>query len=204
MKKYGFFGGSFNPPTYAHLEIAKKSCELLSLDKVFFVPVGNSYKKPYLIDEKHRYNMLNLMCNNEEKIDVENIELNKEFSISTLEAFRMIDTKYRNIDKYYIMGADNFIKLPNWEDSEYLIKNYKYIVFKRNDINIEKMIEENHLLHQYKFNIKILDLENNKECRSGIIRDLVENGDYDKIKDYTKDSVAEYIRKNTLYKDNYI
>ena len=107
MERYGFFGGSFNPPTYAHLEIAKKSLEFLNLDKVFFVPVGNNYKKPYLINEKYRYDMLNLMCEDEKKIEVEDIELNKENNISAIEAFKMISDKYKNIEKYYIMGADN-------------------------------------------------------------------------------------------------
>ena len=51
MQKIGFFGGSFNPPTYAHLEVAKTALRQLNLDKVFFVPVGNLYNKPDLIDE---------------------------------------------------------------------------------------------------------------------------------------------------------
>ena len=50
MKRMGFFGGSFNPPTYAHINIAKASIEKLGLDKFFFVPVGNLYNKPDLID----------------------------------------------------------------------------------------------------------------------------------------------------------
>ena len=34
MEKVGFFGGSFNPPTNAHLEIAKTALEEMELDKV--------------------------------------------------------------------------------------------------------------------------------------------------------------------------
>ena len=40
MKKLGFFGGSFNPPTYAHINVAKMSIEKFNLDAVYFVPVG--------------------------------------------------------------------------------------------------------------------------------------------------------------------
>ena len=60
MKKYAFFGGSFNPPTIAHKTLAIKAAEKLNLDKVFFVPVGDGYKKDGLIDEKHRFKMLQL------------------------------------------------------------------------------------------------------------------------------------------------
>ena len=48
MKKLGFFGGSFNPPTYAHINVAKMSIEKFNLDAVYFVPVGNLYNNfPY-------------------------------------------------------------------------------------------------------------------------------------------------------------
>ena len=113
MQKIGFFGGSFNPPTYAHLEVAKTAIRQLNLDKVFFVPVGNLYNKPDLIDEKHRYNMLQLSCKDEENKDVENIELNQNRNLSTIDAFKLISSKYKNVESYYIMGADNFKKLPN-------------------------------------------------------------------------------------------
>ena len=62
--KIGFFGGSFNPPTYAHLEIARMSIQEQNLDRVYFVPVGNSYKKPELIDENYRYEMLQIISKN--------------------------------------------------------------------------------------------------------------------------------------------
>ena len=59
MEKVGFFGGSFNPPTNAHLEIAKTALEEMELDKVYFVPMGNTYKKPGLIDERLSFNNSN-------------------------------------------------------------------------------------------------------------------------------------------------
>lgn len=68
MEKIGFFGGSFNPPTNAHLEIAKTALEEMELDKVYFVPMGNTYKKPGLIDEKLRYEMLQIACAEYKKI----------------------------------------------------------------------------------------------------------------------------------------
>ena len=71
--KLGFFGGSFNPPTYAHMQLLKDAKNSLNLDKVYFVPVGDNYKKQGLVIEKHRYEILNLMCGNEENIEVEGI-----------------------------------------------------------------------------------------------------------------------------------
>ena len=80
MKRMGFFGGSFNPPTYAHINIAKASIEKLGLDKFFFVPVGNLYNKPDLIDEVYRYDMLKIACKNENNIfgDYEVFKIDKQ------------------------------------------------------------------------------------------------------------------------------
>lgn len=43
--KIGFFGGCFNPPTIAHINLAKKVLEKCNLDKLIFVPIGDFYSK---------------------------------------------------------------------------------------------------------------------------------------------------------------
>ena len=73
MKRYGFFGGSFNPPTIAHERLAEEIAEKFKLDKVYFVPVGNYYKKTDLIDENKRLAMLESIRN--DKIDVLDLSL---------------------------------------------------------------------------------------------------------------------------------
>ena len=49
MKKLGFFGGCFNPPTVAHIELIEKAIKENNLDMVYFVPMGDLYKKENLI-----------------------------------------------------------------------------------------------------------------------------------------------------------
>ena len=171
--KIGFFGGSFNPPTYAHISIAQTSIERIGLNKVFFVPIGKSYNKPDLIDEKFRYEMLELL--KDEKIDVEDIELNRDCGFSTLEAFRLIEKKYKNKDThiFYIMGADNFEKLPNWKDSKQLIENFEYLIFERDNSHTINNIEKIQLLNENKKNFHFFRLENYSEVSSGVIRKLI-------------------------------
>ncbi len=43
--KIGFFGGSFNPPTNAHICLAQKAIKECGLDKVIFVPMNDYYRK---------------------------------------------------------------------------------------------------------------------------------------------------------------
>jgi len=199
MKKLGFFGGSFNPPTYAHINIAKMSIEKFNLDAVYFVPVGNLYNKPSLIDEKYRYKMLQLVCG--DKIKVENVELNRKETLDTLQAFNLIEEKYKNDETeiFYIMGADNFEKLPNWKDSKKLVEDYQYIIFKRDGSNLEQCIEKNQILKKNRQNFKFLDLQQYADISSGIIRELIKKEDYEKCKEYTDAAIVQYIKENKLY-----
>lgn len=199
MKKLGFFGGSFNPPTYAHINIAKMSIEKFNLDAVYFVPVGNLYNKPSLIDEKYRYKMLQLVCG--DKIKAENIELNRKETLDTLQAFNLIEEKYKNDETeiFYIMGADNFEKLPDWKDSKKLVEDYQYIIFKRDGSNLEQCIEKNQILKKNRQNFKFLDLQQYADISSGIIRELIKKEDYEKCKEYTDAAIVQYIKENKLY-----
>ena len=46
------YGGSFNPPTVAHENIARDILELPEIEKIIYLPVGDSYKKKSLISSK--------------------------------------------------------------------------------------------------------------------------------------------------------
>lgn len=50
--KIGFFGGSFNPPTNAHIYLAKEAINQCNLDKVIFIPMNDYYKKKNLASRK--------------------------------------------------------------------------------------------------------------------------------------------------------
>ena len=166
MKKLGFFGGSFNPPTYAHINVAKMSIEKFNLDAVYFVPVGNLYNKPSLIDENYRYKMLELIC--DDKIMVENIELGRKQTLNTLQAFE-------------------------------LIENSKYIIFERNGSDSKSLLGTQEILKQNKNNFEFLDEKKYSNVSSGIIRELIQNGDYKECEKYTKPEIVQYIEENNLY-----
>ena len=199
MEKVGFFGGSFNPPTNAHLEIAKTALEEMELDKVYFVPMGNTYKKPGLIDERLRYEMLQIACAKYEKIDVENIELNLTKSLTTIEAFKRIESKYSKTQNYYIMGADNFEKLPTWKNAKELIENFKYIIFERNGSDSKSLLATQEILKQNKNNFEFLDEKKYSNVSSGIIRELIQNENYKECEKYTKPEIVQYIEEKGLY-----
>lgn len=198
MESIAFFGGSFNPPSNIHLEIGRNVINNLNINKVCFVPVGNYYKKKDLIDVKYRYEMLEIMCENEKDFFVSDITLNEKNNLKAIDIFEMIKEKYINNDIYYIMGSDNFERILDWKNPEELVENYKIIIVKRDNIDIDKIIIENEILHNNKQNLYILDLENTKnKIDSTQIRNKINN--QDNVEEYLNQNVVKYIYDNRLY-----
>jgi len=199
MKKYGFFGGSFNPVTNGHIELALEIVEKYNLDKVIFVPVGNAYKKADLADATHRLNMLNIATKDYEQLEVSDIELNKPNNLTTLEAFKEIEKQYPNIDKTYIIGADNLYKIISSKDCDDLVEKYNYIVIQRETIDCKQIIETNDLLQQNQENFKIMENIKHSNTSSTEVRKRSMNADKD-IEELICKEVITYIKENNLYR----
>lgn len=197
MGKYGFFGGSFNPVTKAHIELAEEIRNKYGFDKIIFVPVSNKYNKIGLVSETHRYNMLKIAISKYDNLEVSNIELNKEKNLTTLEAFNMIEEKYPNVEKFYIMGADNLSKMMLSSDFETLAKNYKYIIIERNIANCKELINSNPELRKNEHNFIIMNNVKHRETSSTKAREeLQKNNSANTMIDA---NVFDYIRINGLY-----
>ncbi len=198
MKKYGFFGGSFNPVTNAHIHLALEIINNYSLDKIIFVPMGDLYEKENLLSEKHRFNMLKIATSKYNKLEISDIELNQEKNLTTLEAFQKLEKAYsNNIEKTYIIGADNLNKFANSEDAELLMKNYKYIVVQREGINCYKTINENKTLSDNANHISIMNNEKYSKISSSEVRNNIENLQYKN--NLLDDDVLKYIKEKKLY-----
>lgn len=171
MEKIGFFGGCFNPPTNIHIKIANNLIKTKKLDKVIFVPVNDSYIKSGLISAEHRLNMIKLAIKDNNKLEVDDIEIKEDKKLFAVDAFELINQKYsKKCEVYFIMGSDNFEKMSKWKDYN-KIKDQKYIVIKR-DKNVISSTE---------------------------IREMIAKNDSEAQK-YLSREVYKYIEQNKLYK----
>jgi len=133
MKKYGIFGGTFNPPHIAHSIVAENVRQQLNLDKIIFIPSGNPPLKNS-IPAEHRLAMAKLAFGNNKNFEVSEIEIDrpdeKSFTVNTLQ---MLQKKYINdqVELFLIVGIDNLIDFPKWKEPEKLFELSEVVVINR-------------------------------------------------------------------------
>ena len=192
--KIGIFGGSFNPPHKMHKKIAIELIKKHYVDKIIFVPTGSKYKyKNNLLSDKVRLEMLELMCRDNNNLDVSDYEL-KEHVVYTYETLDCFKNKYKDDEIYFICGTDNLSYIDKWERGIYVLSNNKFLVIKRNTFDITPLLKK---YKDYKDNIIVADIEEN-EISSTKIREMIYNNK--RAEDYLDESVYSYIRENNLYR----
>ena len=198
-KVISVFGGSFNPPINSHTLLAKRIIEKCDVvEKLIFVPVSTKYQKSKLASDEHRYNMLKLICENEDKLEVSNIELIQDKQLYTIQTLNLLKEQYgQDYDLWFVMGTDNLKQIENWYNTERLLEEYKIIVLERENDRLEDLIKENKLLEKYKESLIKIDGIDKIFLSSTMIRDKIEKGE--NIEEYINRDVLEYIKKNKLY-----
>ncbi len=196
-KTVAIFGGSFNPVTNAHLSLAELiACQYAS--RVIFLPVGDHYNKDDLLESKHRVKMLKMICKSNKRFSVSEIEVNSKVLLYTIDSLNILKEKYPDHKLIYVMGSDNLKYFTKWKQYETLLKDFKFLVMKRDNDNPLNIINSDPVLSKY-IDSFILAVENIKnEGSATYIRNLIRSGK--SVRYLVPDKVYYYIEKHNLYK----
>lgn len=196
MAKIGFYGGCFNPPTKAHIELAQRAMREFELDKIVFVPIGDLYEKEKLEKGFHRCKMLEIACQNQKGLEISDIEFKSNRLFKAIDIFELLKEQNKEDEIYFLMGADNFERLPSWKDSDKLINDFNYIVFDRGESKVKSIICSNDFFKNHKAKIYIIENDEFSDCSSTNIREKIKKGETSKD---LNDEVYTYIKNNNLY-----
>lgn len=195
------FGGAFNPPLNSHFSIAEEVLnEFEEIKKVIFVPVNQNYNKKGLLSNEHRYNMLKLVTDKNKNFEVSDIELQGDRPLYTIEVLRKMRQQYKDEKIFFLLGTDNLKQLDTWENAEELLSQYNFLVMRRDNDNIEKIIAASKLLTKYKQNIFEINSKIRDNYSSTYVREQIKNGKSPRY--LMPDETLEYIEKNKLYRGN--
>lgn len=135
--KIGILGGSFNPAHDGHVHLSKQAKIKLGLHQVWWLispqnplksakdlaPLSERVKEARnLIDTPYIY------------IDSIESELRDCYTVNTIKYLQKI---YPHIHFVWLMGADNLVQMPQWEDWNTIIHNIPIAVFPRPDFTIK-------------------------------------------------------------------
>jgi nicotinate-nucleotide adenylyltransferase len=183
------YGGSFNPPTLAHLNIIKKLLDNFRESKILLLPVGDDYQKKELVKFIDRYHMLKLLVSNLNRVEILDNESKRSYK-GTLYSLNEIKKHYN--DLYFVMGADQLIDFKSWIEYEKLLKEYPFIIMNRKNSLSIKETEE--LFKDYEHQFIYIDFE--YDISSSTIREDIELN-----KEFLTDEIYRYIIENNLYKE---
>ena len=179
--KLGIYMGSFNPPHIGHEKVINYLLENNYVDHILLIPTLSYWDKNNLADITDRINMLKFYENENISVDTEHNQY-----VYTFELINELKKKYKDVDFYIIIGADNIINFHKWKNYQDLLK-YHFIVMNRDDIDInsylDKLGNNNFIvLNDYPYiSISSTKLRNNLN------------------KEYLNPQVYQYIKKKSLY-----
>ena len=128
--KIGVLGGSFDPAHKGHLAISKEAKERFKLKKIIW---AITKKNPFKIESKTSVAERIKYC---KKIIGTNSFIMVKFYESIIKSNKTINLinhlkKNKNIEIYFLMGADNLVNFHKWHKSKLISQKCKIVVFDR-------------------------------------------------------------------------
>ena len=128
--KIGVLGGSFDPAHKGHLTISKEAKKRFDIKKIIW---AITKKNPFKKDSK---NSLTKRIKDCKKIIGKNSFIKVKFYENVIKSNKTIDLinylkKKKNIEIYFLMGADNLINFHKWHKSKSISQKCNILVFDR-------------------------------------------------------------------------
>ena len=202
-RRLGLLGGSFDPPHFGHLHVARAAHDELRLDSVRLVP---ALRPPHklgrtLADDRHRVAMVELLARLEPWLEVDLRELERggtSFTFDTLAQIRR-ELGSQDVDLYFLVGSDSLVDLPTWHRASELVDLATIVTVPRDAASVElgrahvratfPAAAERMLRHVLSANpLPVSSTEVRARVRAG-----------QPIDDLVPPTIADYIRRERLY-----
>ncbi len=169
MKSIGLLGGSFDPPHKGHLYISLEAKKILKFDEVWWlVTPQNPLKINKPASYSERVENCKIMTKNK-PIKIKEIEkkINSQYSYQTI---KYLSNHYRNINFFWLMGADNLIHFHKWQNAQKIFNEIPIVVFRRYGYN-QKALKSyiSNLYKNFRVKNKNIDINNFNELPSWTI-----------------------------------
>jgi nicotinate-nucleotide adenylyltransferase len=133
-KRIAIYGGTFDPVHSGHLQIARRVLQFFAIDEFLFMPARMA---PHKFDREvalplHRYAMLTLATNADERLLISTYELEGIERRYTVDTLRHFCSQFgETSDLFFVMGTDSWAEITTWRQWQRLLTLANLIVVTR-------------------------------------------------------------------------
>ena len=142
MNRIVIYGGSFNPPTVAHLRLMLAAVKAVDACCGIFAPTAHEYvlkkmKKQRCpqdtLGEELRLAMLESLCEEDGRLTVNRIQMDRAAFGRDFEMLEAIQNENPDAELYYLIGSDKLYILPRWHRIDELLERFPILLAKRRE-----------------------------------------------------------------------
>ncbi|MDD6230973.1 MAG: nicotinate (nicotinamide) nucleotide adenylyltransferase [Lactimicrobium massiliense] len=162
MEVLAFFG-AFNPPTIAHINLAKEAMEKCGLEKVIFVPSQDSYvrevqQKSFSFSNSERKRMLAKIAASRPWMLVDDEELSMDHQPRTYDT--LCSLKKKGYHAHLLMGSDKLKELQTgWKHVKEIVHEFGIVCMSRSQDDAAKMIQNDPYLSSLSDGIQVISVD---------------------------------------------
>jgi nicotinate-nucleotide adenylyltransferase len=198
-RKIGIMGGTFNPIHYAHLLLAENAREQFGLDRIIFIPSGQSYMKE---DEdipsgEFRYQMVKMAIQGNPYFTCSRVEIDRPGRTYTVDTLHQLQRMYPGDELFFIMGADSLLSMESWYQFEDIFQMAAILVAVRDDTDERALSDAaERMKTRYLADIRMV-MTGRMDISSTMIREKIKTGK--SVRYLLPEDCVEYICLKNLY-----
>ncbi|NLC33360.1 MAG: nicotinate (nicotinamide) nucleotide adenylyltransferase [Clostridiales bacterium] len=193
----GLMGGTFDPVHLGHVQIATNALDELKLDRLLFLPDGDPPHKRPIASGVQRLEMLRLICLEDSRFEVTDMELRRRGTTYTVDTLRKLKELRPRDELIYLIGSDTLYLFPTWHTAQDVAKLCRMAVVLRPGDDLTGVINmQQELLQNYGLYSCLLS-KPGLPISSSMVRDALQNGE--SIRKLVPALVADYIEEERLY-----
>ncbi|MEW5827052.1 MAG: nicotinate-nucleotide adenylyltransferase [Candidatus Bipolaricaulota bacterium] len=138
--RVGVFGGAFDPPHNAHLDVALEALHQFELASVVFVPNGVPPQRPEPLggSAEDRFDMVVAMIAGHPQLAASRIEIDRKGPSYTIDTIRVMREDYP-LGLCFILGADRLATIGSWREAGALLREVPLLVAPRAGMPLSSM-----------------------------------------------------------------
>ena len=216
-RRAAIYGGTFDPVHNGHLKVARRVQKLFGLDEVIFIPacVPPHKRSAGITSAFHRFAMLALATEDDERLRVSTIELDqpdRPYAVDTVA--RMQERSGSDCRLFFVIGADSWLEITSWHEWQKLLTMCDHIVMTRPgyELNLTSTAPVTDLRGKGDDEVQAVVTESMsprvfvtdavfEDVSATAIRAAVRNENVNELAKMLPPPVADYIRKYELYRN---